>query len=50
MFWVCGAWGGEDFGKFVEHNQGAQKKYNVYMQIFPTEEEGGTLVSIFRIK
>ena len=48
MLWVCGAWGGEDFGKVVEHKKGAQKNYNVYMQIFPTEEKGAHLSQYFQ--
>ena len=50
MFWVCGAWVEKILEKLLNTKKGPRKNYNVYMQIFPTEEEGGTLVSIFPIK
>ena len=38
------------FEKLLNTKKGPGKNYNIYMQIFPIEEEGGTLVSIFLIK
>ena len=50
MFWVCGSWGGEDFGKVVEHEKGAQKKLQCLHANITNRGRGGTLVSIIPIK
>ena len=41
MFWVCGAWGGEDFGKVVEHKKGARKKLQYLHANIPNRRRGG---------